>query len=175
MTANPVLLTLCAVLIGLLFLSLGVRRQRSSVVPLQRTVEELRRLALANPDRYTPALAQILRLLSIELLESGQKALALTTTMESVDLYRALSQKYPGRYEADLAESFDLESALKDALGLAPETDLHAKAWLEYRALQPFTLWDRLAVFYWSTALIVWLFSVGVFAWITIQPYLAGA
>lgn len=163
---NPVLVLLLLVLLGLLAFSVGYRRQRSAVEPLRRIVEGLRELSRENPDRFAPSLALNLRLLGVELLESGRPYQALSAVMSSVDLYRTLAQRYPARYEDDLTDSLDVEEALKVAIGFDPSMDLHAlieaEAMADYAAGEHRRARTRRGqrAFLWETALVIWLLSV---------------
>ncbi len=175
MAFNPVLVLLLVLLMGLLALSLGYRRDQSAAAPVRRTVEVLRGLAKRNPDRYGPALALHLRLLAIELLESGRPAQALLTVMGSVDLYRALERKYPGRFTADLRDSVDIEDVLKQAVGFDPAVDLHALAEAEdFEETDENGPPRRRAAFAWTIALIVWTLSVLAFVAVALGQMFTG-
>ncbi len=170
MSFNPFLVLLLLVLMGLLALSVGYRREQSAVRPLRRTIADLRTLAQRNPDRFGPSLALHMRLLAVELLESGRPMQALLAVMNSVDLYRVLAVRYPGRYDAELADSMDIEDALKVAVGFDPAMDLHTLAEIEElerhedaedtaRAMR-----RKRRAFALQVALFMWVMSVAAFA-----------
>ena len=170
MAFHPVLILLLLILLGLLAMSVGYRREQSAVGPLRRTIATLRGLAVRNPDRFGPSLALHLRLLSLELAESGRPVQALLAIMGSVDLYRAVSRKYPGRFDQDLADSMDVEDAIKLAVGFDPAMDLHAMAEAEELALgadeeaRAAAVRRRRSAFFWQIALMIWVLSVLAFA-----------
>ncbi len=166
MPFQPILVLLLLILLGLLALSMGYRREQTAVRPLRRTIATLRGLSARNPDRFGPPLALHLRLLGLELLESGRPVQALMAVMASVDLYRAIAKQYPGRYDSDLHDSMDIEDAIKVSIGFDPAMDLHALAEAEELEIEldeeakAAQLRRRRAAFVWQVGLMMWILSV---------------
>ncbi|MGF1453875.1 MAG: hypothetical protein ACFB6R_00715 [Alphaproteobacteria bacterium] len=121
---HPILIGLLIGLLALLALSVGYRPERSAVGRLRAGLRTLQGLARRDPERYGPALALHLRLLSLELRDSGRPIQALMTAMTAVDLIRGLIARGVTTLEWDLAEAIALEDALREAAGLKPGQDL---------------------------------------------------
>ncbi len=176
MSFHPVLTLLMLALFVLLALSVGYRPERPAVGQLRRTLRTLRRLARRNPDRYGPALALHLRLLSLELVESGRPVQALVSAMMAVDLWRNLTVNHPKRFDQEFQDALALEDVLKDTVGFDSSTDLLRLAEAEEDALargepsvtisanaeeeESFRAFDRFALFVWQIALFIWILSV---------------
>lgn len=173
---NPTLLVLLAVLMAMLFLSVGVRRRFNASRPMQAIVATYRAMARRHPRRFAPGLAMNLRLLAVELADSGDIARALIVIMEASDIYRALAAEQPERFTQAWQETQRMEEAMMAAVGISPDVDLRglmAEVETDLRRRRSWTWRDRLEAFYWRIALWIWGLSVLAFLWVGyIKPYL---
>ncbi len=124
MLFQPILIVLLLILLGLLALSMGYRQEKSAVGEGRQIIRILKRMARRNPDRYGPALALHMRMVAIELLESGRPAQALLSVMTSVDIYRAFRHVDTRRLDLELEDALELEHSIKTAMGYDHDTDL---------------------------------------------------
>jgi len=171
MSINPVLLLLALVLLMLLARAVGLRRRHSAVGPISRMVRVYRTMAKRNPKRFAPGLALNLKLLSVELAESGRPITALATVMDAVDIYRALSREDPERYAGQLRDAVHLEDKLKDVIGFDPGADIRDYLAAEETARRnrlPSRL-EHMERAFWGVMFLLFSFSIGVFAYLSHQ------
>ena len=178
LTVNPALLVLLVVLMALLLLSMGVRRRFNARRPMQAIVATYRAMARRHPRRFAAGLAMNLRLLAVELAESGDIARALIVIMEASDIYRALAAERPDRFTEAWQETVRMEETMMAAVGISPDLDLRglmSEVEGELLRRRAWTWRDRLEAFYWRIALWIWFLSVLSFAWVGyLKPLLQG-
>lgn len=161
---------------AMLFMSMGLRRRFNARRPMQAIVATYRAMARRHPRRFAPGLAMNLRLLAVELAESGDIARALIVIMEASDIYRALAAERPDRFAEAYQETLRMEEAMKAAVGINPDMDLRGlmeEVETELLRRRSRTWRDRLVAYYWRIALWVWALSVLSFLWVGyVKPWL---
>lgn len=149
------------VLLGLLH-----GRRRRAVKPMLEVVEQYRRLARQKPMRFAPAFAASLHTLGLELIDTGQPRAALVAIQEAVDIYRLLAREAPDRFGPALTDSLAAETYLLEVLGfdaadiVRTTGEDHSGNWAPFPPRRP--LGDRIALFWWSVALVSLLMSSAV-------------
>lgn len=156
------------VLLGLLH-----GRRRRAVKPMLEVVEQYRQLARRKPTRFAPAFAASLHTLGLELIDTGQHRAALLAVQEAVDIYRLLARDAPGRFGPALTECLSAETYLLEVLGLDAGDIVrsvgedHTGEWAPLGQRRP--MGDRIALFWWSVALVSLLMSSAVLIAIAVR------
>jgi tetratricopeptide (TPR) repeat protein len=113
-----------------------VDRQDEALATIDRAVEILRPHAAAQPDAYSPRLANALRNYAIWHGQAGNADVAVPAAEECVEVYRRIRSRYPTLFTEQMASVLGVLSTQLRRVGRADEA---AAATAEARRLTPAT------------------------------------